>query len=451
MENLTGADAPMDLSASADGVEPLILSLDEIEKLFQNSDTPIEQVFDAQIAYQRADGTSLEDGPCVEIQAQIDGWTKDPGGEWIEDWKAARTRALGMKPVGVAQKINDAFLIGDQHTPEAQAALSTPITIMHAPTRLTPGNKWILLEETVGGLIQTYLSRHPITGEKDGRAVVYAHGQRAGRVTSSGKITQYAHRIQDKIEAMTAFAADVDGTDKARRVAERIHDLGYMGLIYTTHSHDAKRTEDGDRFRVIIFLEQPFTLPMDAEARHKAVAEWQSRYAGMCGLLGLEEIDGTGMNLHQMQYTPRRASEDAEYEHYIIAGRALRIDEMPLGDASKYRKNGKPHGSGNALSEKDYSGKRPVLSDGFDLVDWYFDGGQYILFSDVLDMIGWDVRGQSGNEWVAMQCPNHAQHSDPEDDEAGFTEGEDGFAVNCFHAHCNDLKTLDFVVLIEEA
>ena len=462
MENTAGADAPKELPTGVGGQEICAPTLDEIEALFQNPDTPIERVFDAQVAYQIAQrgiadamGVPLEDGPCAEVQAQIDGWTEDPGGDWVEDWKAARNRALGAKPAPVdeLQKINDAILLGDQHTPEAQAALATPITIMHAPTRLTPGNKWAVLEETVGGLIQNYMSRHWVAMEKDGRAVVYAKGQKAGKVTSSGKVTQYAYRVQDKIEAMTAFAVDIDGTDKARRVADRIHEVGYMGLVYTTHSHHAKRTKDGDRFRVVVFLAEPFTFPMDDDARRRqAVDEWHSRYAGVCELLGLEEIDGTSLNLHQMQYSPRRASEDAPYEHYIVAGGALRVEDMPLGDASKYRKKGPSRGAGKVLTEKDYAARnRPSLSDGFELLDWYLDGGRHVLFAEALDMIGWDTRGEMSNGWVAFQCPNAAQHSDPEDDEAGFKEGEDGFVIHCFHDHCSALRTLDFVVLIEAA
>lgn len=356
------------------------------------------------------------------------------------------------KPKLVSTKINDAVLIGDQHSPEAEAVLASPITIMHAAHCRVPGPNWTLTEGTVGQLIQKHLSWHPVAGQKDGLAYVFAQGAKSKRKTSSGMVTQYANRIQSKIETITAFFCDVDGTDKARRVAERIHELGLFGLVYTTHSHAEKKTEHGDRFRVIIFLEEPFVFPMDDNtARRQAVADYHARYAGMCELLGLDEIDASGMNLHQMMYTPRRASEDAEKEHYIIAGRALRIADMPKGDPAKYRKQRPAVGSGKTLTAKDGAGKERRLSDGFDVAEWYFDGGRHILFADVLDIVGWDVRGETSNGWVECQCPNHAQHSDPDDDAAGFIEGDDGFGFHCFHDHCSDLTALDFATLIGEA
>lgn len=351
----------------------------------------------------------------------------------------------------VSQPLNDAILIGDQHTDEAQAVLASEITIMKAESRRTPGNRWALLSGTVSQLIQHHLSMHPVASEKDGLAYVYAQGSKAGKATSSGKVTQYGWRVQNKIEAVTAFFADVDGTDKAQRVAELIHKHGWFGLVYTTHSHAAKKTEYGDRFRVIIFLEQPFTIPTDdVESRRLAVAEWQSRYAGMCELLGLEEIDSSAMNLHQMMYTPRRASEDAEFEHYIIAGRALRIDEMPKGDATKYRKAG-PSGPRRETTAVD-SGEPAILADGFDLRDWWEDGGRHIMLDTLLDYLGWDTRGVSGDGQHIL-CPNDAAHSnpgDPDDRGTWAVEGDEGALIYCHHDHCLHLCTWDFIRLLEE-
>ncbi len=174
-------------------------------------------------------------------------------------------------------------------------------------------------------------------------------------------------------------------------------------------------------------------------------------YAGVVELLGLEEIDASGMNLHQMMFTFRRPSEASEYEHYLIAGQPLRVETVAPGDPSKHRK-GKSHGAQKALSEKDFSkGERPTLSNGFELVPWYFDGGRYVLFDVLLDLIAWDVRSGTQGDWTDIQCPNAHEHSDPKMDTAGFIMGEDGFGVNCFHDHCSGLSSLDFLVLIEKA
>ena len=351
----------------------------------------------------------------------------------------------------VSETINDATLIGDQHAPEALAVLASKITIMQANGRRTPGNLWKLMTGTVGQLIQHHLSKHPVAAEKDGLAYVYAQGAKAGKATSTGKVTQFGWRVQNKIEAVTAFFADVDGTDKAQRVAELIHKYGWFGLVYTTHSHAAKKTEDGDRFRVILFLEEPYRFPTDDDdSRRQAVAEWQSRYACMCELLGLDEIDSSAMNLHQMMYTPRRASDDAEKEHYIIAGRALRIEDMPKGDASKYRKAG-PSGPRRETTAMD-SGKPSVLEDGFDLRDWWDDGGRHIMLDTLLDYLGWDARGVSGDGQHIL-CPNDAAHSnpgDPDDRGTWAVEGDEGALIYCHHDHCLHMCTWDFIRLLEE-
>ena len=434
---------------------------------FYNEDVPLDQTFDDLVARQCEIHGHL-DKPCPEASELLGEWTLD-GKSCRPMWHAAVARFTKTPPVlvGTSEQLsneaasrrkanmvygrltlNDAVTFGDNNTPEAQAALDTPITIMQAPTRLTPGRNWSLNSGTVGQLIKNQLSEHPVEAAKDNTAFVYAQGRKARKVTKNGHVTQHAHRIQSEIEAVTAIAGDIDGGDKALRVAERIHELGLMGVAYTTHSHHGKRTEQGDRFRFILFLEEPINFPMnDDAARREAVGAYHARYAGICELLGLTEIDATAMNLHQMMYTPRRASEDAEFEHYVIYGKALRYEDMPIADASKYRKAMKAP-SGAALSKKDSSGPA-VLSDGFDLAEWSRDGGRYLMIADVLDSIGWDVRGGYG--WTEMMCANAARHSDPNDDAAAFTEGEDGFAIHCFHDHCSQLGTWEFLVLIEQA
>jgi len=356
--------------------------------------------------------------------------------------------------VGGYQTLNDAIILGDPKSPEAQDALALPITIMRAGTRLTAGHNWTRNTGSVGQLIEHHLSKHPVVSEKDGVAFVYASG-----VEDRVRDVAYAQRIQNSIESVNAIAFDIDGTDEARRVAERIAELELMGVVYTTHSHDAKKTETGDWLRGIIVLEEPIHFPNAikmvkgkarpkmTEARREAINKYHVRYAGLCDLLGLTEIDASAMNLHQMMYTPRRATEDAAFEHYVIYGKALRYEDMPIGDAAKYR-NAMKAPSGAMLSKKDSVGPA-VLSDGFDLAEWWDDGGCYLMIADVLDFIGWDVRGGYG--WTEMMCPNAALHSDPNDDAAGFHEGEDGFAIHCFHDHCLQLGTWQFLVLIEQA
>ncbi|MEM6635541.1 MAG: primase-helicase family protein [Pseudomonadota bacterium] len=370
------------------------------------------------------------------------------------DWWAEYDRQL-------ADKKNQVVILGDMGSPEMQSVLTSEITTLNAPTTKTKGHEWKLGTRMVNQLISKFLSQHPVEEEKDGRAFAYARSVSGKEMDG----VQYGYRNQDAIEAVTAFVGDIDGTDKARRIANRIHELGYAGVVYTTHSHPEKKTEHGDRCRFIIFLDEPFQIPnaqeidpprkgqkskrrVITEERREAIAEYHARYAGMCAKLGLDEIDASAMNLHHMQYTPRRASEDAEFEHYIIAGRALRIEDMPLGDPSKYRKEVQAP-SGANLSAKKSSG-RVVLFDGFEIAPWWEDGGRFIMGDLIFEMLDWDVRGYNGG-WTEIQCPNCANHSDPNDDAAAFIDGDDGFGFNCFHDHCANIGTWEMFVLIDQA
>ncbi len=363
----------------------------------------------------------------------------------------------------VPETTNKVVVMGDLASPEMQTVLASTITTLNAPTKNTVGYQWKLGTRTVQELFDRHLSVHPVEEEKDGVSFVYAQSLPGSKVDD----IQYGYRNQDAIEAVTAFVGDVDGTDKARRVANRIHELGFAGDVYTTHSHHEKKTETGDRFRFIIFLEDPFRFP-DAQkvarprkgkktkkrapmtdARRQAIAEFRSRYAGMCELLGLDDIDASAMDLNHIQYTPRRASEDAEFEHYIIAGRALRIDHMPIGDPTKYRKEPKAP-SGANLSAKKSSGPA-VLNDGFELPLWWEDGGRFLIGEVFFEMLAWDMRGYSSGGWIDIQCPNCANHTEGTGDTAAFIEGDDGLGFNCFHDHCANIGTWEMFVLIDQA
>lgn len=342
---------------------------------------------------------------------------------------------------------NDATIIGDLDAPEARAVLDQTITIMSAQTRYTPGNKWAVMTGTVGQIVD-HLSKHPVAKSKDGEAFVYATAPLAGRERDRAGNTkvQYTHRLKSKIEAVTALAIDVDGTAKVEDVRDKIADLGLFAVIYTTFSHAEKATPNGDRFRVILFLSEPFPFPEEGKARY---AEYESRYAGVCQMLGLEDVDSGGFSPNQMMYTPRRASEDAAFKHFIIAGRALDLSSVS-GDASKYKKE---HSGGvrTGQTTTKHTDAPAFLSDGFDLRLWWEDGGGYLPIEDVLDAIGWEDRGSSGGGRTIL-CPNDAAHSnpgDPHDAGCWVCQREEDFVITCLHDHCRDLGTWDFLRLIE--
>lgn len=343
----------------------------------------------------------------------------------------------------------DVEVMGNFLSEEAQAVLRGTIPVMQALHRETPAREWQLAEFTGIELLHFLLAKHPVQPQKDGHALVYARGKKCGTIHRDGKTIQNVQRAQNAIEEITAIAVDVDGSDKARRVAKRIHELGWFAVVYTTHSHAEKKTSDGDRFRLVIFLQDSIEFPREKDARRAAVENYRARYVGLCEMLGLTDIDETGMRLHQMQYTPRRASKDAVFEHYVIAGAALDWTTVPKGDPTKYTKATNA-GKGRKLSDKG-TATNAYLSDGFNNKFWYSEGGHHCLMDRILEDIGWDVRGEGSGGWWLIQCPNAAQHSDPEDDTCGLFAGDDSWGFNCFHNHCAHLSTFEMLALIEEA
>lgn len=342
----------------------------------------------------------------------------------------------------------DVVVIGDLASSQARAVLESSITVLQAPSCKTPGNRWGKMSGTVAQLLQKVLGQHPNAIEKDGLALTFADAANGGKHTDhKGKSVQYGQRLKSKITAVTALAIDVDGTSKIGPVKDRLAELGLFSVVYTTFSHAAKKTVDGDRFRVIVFLDAPFILPANLEERRAAVSEWESRYVGFCELLGLADIDASALSPNQMMYAPR-CPKGAEFEHYIIAGAALNVADMPRGDASAYKKAA-PLNTGQGSTK---AGDGPaVLSDGFDVRDWFNDGGKHLLLEDLLDFIGWEDRGTAG-DGRAILCPNDAAHSNAGDGGDSGTwacEGDDGFVVTCRHAHCSHLNTWDMIRMIE--
>ncbi|MEO9971800.1 MAG: primase-helicase family protein [Roseibium sp.] len=276
-----------------------------------------------------------------------------------------------------------------------------------------------------------------------------------GRVlTTNGEKQVYTYRGKAHAKSVTAFVADIDGTDYIDRVRDRIIELGLFAILYTTHSHGRKVSEDGDYFRVIIFLERPFLVEEHGENPKQAAMQWLSRYMGFSKLLGVEELDLSAAKFVQMMYMPRRASAGAPFKHYVVAGRALSVDEMPVEENLP---NFKATRSAVRARQRDGEAQRgnTTLQDGFDVKEWFDDCSEAFDLETFLDMIGWDIRNEHAGNGMTIMCPNHPEHSEPDDgaDTGGWCAPADGaqqMLIMCHHDHCGDLCTWDFIRLIEE-
>lgn len=344
-------------------------------------------------------------------------------------------------------RIGDATVIGD--LAECDALLNMPVVVGTTDTApRTFGSNWERHEQSWAETIATFLSRHPEQDHKGGNALFFAEGQKA-RKRRNG--IDYCCKLEKKILNVRAVAADIDGGCTVEQVIPRLRELGLFAVIYSTHSHAAKGGPGSDRFRIILPLAEAFELgdrdadPAGWDARK---AEWQSRYFGLLEMLIPDggEIDARGSLPSQMMHAPARPA-GAAFKHYILAGRGVTLDDMPAGDVSKYLRRG-PSGikaGGGPVHDPAY------LSDGFDLLAWAGDHGEYFLLPDFIEMVGWDVRGDAGRG-VDILCPNAGAHTSGEDMAwAAPGDGSDETAIiYCHHEHCSGLNTCDFLRLIEE-
>ena len=349
--------------------------------------------------------------------------------------------------------IADAMVIGDLESPECDAILNTRTVVgsaAHAPKVM--GDKWMRWDAPWGDVVAA-MTKHPEKKDKGGDAMFFAESARTGKKFEDKNDRgswDYMYRLKKKFQRVNAVAIDVDGGCTIEPVIARLRMMGLFAVIYTTHSHTTKGRAGSDRFRVIIPLSEPFELgdrDDDPDAWQERYATWEAKYFGFCENLISGEFDARGRLPSQLMYMPARP-KGAEFKHYIIAGRGLSLDEMPAGDVSKYRRrapSGAKGGGGDV-------GEPAFLSDGFDLLSWWSDHGSDFLLRDFLEMVGWDVLGDSG-EGFDITCPNAAAHSAGGEDMAWAIDGPDADSratIFCHHDHCDGFYTWGFLRMIEE-
>ncbi|MEP3845555.1 MAG: primase-helicase family protein [Paracoccaceae bacterium] len=351
--------------------------------------------------------------------------------------------------------INDATVFGDLNSPEAQAVLKNElITGFATRAPKVAGDKWIQRRFPFS-IYMEVLTQHPVSKKKEGSAFFFSETALTGRsFTENGDKQLYTFRAKAKALSVTAFVIDIDGTDSIDRVRDQLIEMGLFGVLYTTHSHARKASPDGDYFRVIIPLERPFSVSEFGGSVRQASAEWLARYAGFADALGIEDLDLSAAKFVQMMYLPRRTTKDAEFKHYVVAGRALSIEEMPVDPDVKLTGR-TPNRAGTTDRAKSGSSAPAVLSDGFDVREWFSDCGAAFDVDLFLECIGLDIRDPAAGDGMTIMCPNHMEHSDPDDgSDMGCwccpTDGDKSFLIYCHHDHCSELNTWDFICKIEE-
>ena len=402
---------------------------------------------------------------------------------------------------------NDATVFGDLGSPEAISVLSQTVNVLCGNSKRQKSGSWAPWPATVKRLIDRYLSRHKVASFKDGQAIVFADSVEPanGEKKAVGdNVIVLRDRKRESITSVAFACYDIDGGESLDDVLDRLQELGIFSIVYTTFSDGKRKTEilhsavdgkltpagviakahdiglvkphiielDGgtkddkpfavvghepiDKFRILFPLETPFQLNPDNRAEHNRLCdEWKARLLGFAKeRLGID-IDETGCDVNRLFYTPRHPVKCDDWFTGIIAGRALKIDEMPMCESYSPRQ-----GEARSINRgKTFAGNpdavRPVLSDGFDLKRWVMKFGDRFLVTDFIDALGWDFhRGGAGDEEGVIECPNDAAHSNAgdRDDQACWVKAADGidkFVISCRHDSCDGLGKLEMLAMLE--
>ena len=358
---------------------------------------------------------------------------------------------------------NDAEIIGDLAAVEAEGLLDQEFDILFGRSKKQASGTWRCLRLPLREIIERQLSRHKPSHLKDGTALVFARGVpngQTGELLRGGEF-ELSGRKADDIAALTFAGFDLDDDVDLDEAVNTLKELGFFAIVYTSFRH--RRTfatnqpsKPVDKFRILFPLAEPFALAPEDPKKHQSLcAEWSARLAGFAREhLGLNH-DKSGEDVNRLFYTPRHKSGFDDRYVAIVAGRLLSVGDMPLdlNDARPWKTNRK---STKAIVHQPPTDARPILSDGFDLIEWKSRFGARFLAVDFLDDLHWDIRtGGAGGDDAEIECPNDHNHSDAGNprDRACWIKNGDGdhsFTISCRHAHCADLWSLEMLVLLEQ-
>lgn len=408
---------------------------------------------------------------------------------------------------GKTAKFNDANLYGDFDSLQIQELLLRRFDVLVGLSSKQRRGSWRQWSPTLEELISLKLSHHPESSNKDGHAMVFASATQTGNhvtLKETGMSLPLCGRTRDDLEAVTFAGFDIDGGAELSNVMMTLEDLGYFSIVYTTHSHSKTQswmtvvlglegnwnkeralTEammDGkypnpsivsvevpdklgraralvahdpiDKFRILFPLDEPFELnPENPKEHFSLCAEWSDRlWQFSRSVLGVE-ADEACFDVNRLFYTPRHQPNSDSWFIGIFAGRPLSVDEMPFSDFEQ-RTYDPLKARANRTGKYTFTGKRPILSDGFDLIDWKNDWGDRFLVTAMLDDLGWEIRRSQGGDEVVLECPNDHSHSNPGDprDQACWAKDAEyrPFVISCRHNACTDLGSLEMLLLIED-
>jgi len=398
---------------------------------------------------------------------------------------------------------NDATIFGDLHSEECQSLLQQNFNVICGRSKKQAADSWRAIDWTLHDLIENILSKHEVSFNKNGNAIVFAETAKSGEVVEIGntdEVYELCGRKAQDIKNITFAGFDIDDGSELDSATKKVEKLGFFALIYTTHSHARVQTkikiaelagiwseknvleyaaskgfkdaqivefenpeeyakpsaiishEPLQKFRILFPLNVPYQLDVANPREHSRLSEeYRARMSAFAQNVLNVDPDETGFDINRLFYTPRHPQSIKDWFIGIYAGPALTIDDMPLPD--DYRPRQRLGSRSNADRSFTATHVRPILSDGFDLIDWRRDWGAYFLVREFFDILQWDI----GSDYAARQearilCPNDHSHSSPDDvmgcwikDGTGTTK----FAIHCHHNACREMGTLEQLVALE--
>lgn len=386
----------------------------------------------------------------------------------LEDWGWQKTGApvsLDALEAAVASGYwtwNDATVLGRLD----DALLARDVTLASSPDGMkTKPGTWKNSTFKFGTLLNM-LTKHRV-GDKDGLCIL--QGQVIG-----------GERRAQAIKQLDILMLDLDTGEDIEALKKRVRELGWMCLIWTTHSHlkpvteikkdellkwmrreeqptlqdvvgylrsekryrpsvlegaellPQEHTKKGvlvrikhkpmPKFRMLFLLEKPFVIEDRNVSQRKAIDEWKERYAGVSQMLGAA-FDRSCVDPSRLMFTPRHPKGAEQWLIEIVPGKALDIEtvrRVPLQgegrDLDDYTRKLVEHG----VIEAPKAGPKEELQTPW-LRKWL------AMFADSFDAEGFwrdygeERKGRNGPGWH-FKCPNDAAHSnvDDPDDNAFF-------------------------------
>lgn len=411
-----------------------------------------------------------------------------PDGERIG---VATDRPVASHLVQVTGKIGDAPI----HGALDQDILARAVEISLGASKDTPPGKWNTDTFTIKEVLDS-LAEHRV-GIKDGKCYLQGAIARGDRSSTAMK---HADLV----------VVDLDNGEPLASVHTKVRKLGWLALVYSTHSHGAEvseigrdalvkfaggdgvddptladavayltkkkgyhpavldgatlgDTEHGSRgvmmrvrhgpmtkCRIVLFLKNRFSFS-EGGTQKARIAEWKARYAGVAQVLDIH-MDKSCDDPARLFYMPRHKA-GAPFQVDIFPGALLDLNQVP-------RVSGKGVRDDNPFTRTATAMGAPKTTDAdyttTGLVTFFAKhGGNFDLADFLLEVDPDGDRGTRTNgPGRTHKCPNDDAHTDAGNpDDKGFfcinglDNEEHGAFAKCMHSACADLDRINFVDL----